>query len=202
MIVALGVSHAYGQRVVLDRIDFELQGGESVAVQGPSGVGKTTLLAILGGLVKPQAGQVTRTEQAAWVLQTNNALPRRTVLDNVALGLLADGVGRRQAEAHAISALSAVGLEDLLNEPARRLSGGELQRVSLARALAMTRALVIADEPTGQLDRSTAELVTDALVAGMSNGRAALIATHDPVVAARCSRVVHLSDGRLTESGR
>ena len=194
---ARDLTHAFGTRTVLAGVDLQIRMGEAVAIRGPSGSGKTTLVAILGGLLVPDAGRVVRQVDHMWVLQTTNALPSRTALDNVALGPLAEGLTRIESNRRAREAIDAVGLEERAHIGARRLSGGELQRVSVARALASNRGLVLADEPTGQLDAATAETVANALVGLVENERALVIATHDPMVASRCHHVFDLVDGTL-----
>jgi putative ABC transport system ATP-binding protein/lipoprotein-releasing system ATP-binding protein len=186
---------------VLDGADLVVDEGETVAILGPSGSGKSTLLSVLGGLVRPTAGGV-RVEGAAgglrdvsaWVLQTVNVLPERSVLDNVVLGGLTRGLTRASAVAEATVRLDAVGLGGRLDEPVRVLSGGEVQRVVIARALASGRPFILADEPTGQLDRATSDVVLDALFT-TAGGAAVVVVTHDPEVAARCGRVARIDDG-------
>ncbi len=194
---AQGLTHAFGTRTVLAGVNLQLRMGEAVAIRGPSGSGKTTLVAILGGLLVPDVGRVVRHVDHMWVLQTTNALPSRTALDNVALGPLAEGLSRNESNRRARAAIGAEGLEARAHLVARRLSCGELQRVSVARALASNRGLVLADEPTGQLDAATAETVADALVGLVKHERALVIATHDPIVASRCHHVLDLVDGTL-----
>lgn len=209
------VSHRYGQRAVLSDVSFEVAEGETVALMGPSGSGKTTLLSIIGALIEPSEGRVLldgedlcsksgamlRSQVFAWVFQTVNVLGRRSAIDNVSLGLVARGHPPQRAREHARHALSAVGLGPMAERSAASLSGGELQRVCVARALAASPRLVLADEPTGQLDRRTSDEVADALIGKRTAESAVLIATHDPDVASRCQRVVRLVDGRAVEEG-
>jgi putative ABC transport system ATP-binding protein/lipoprotein-releasing system ATP-binding protein len=196
----------YDSRTILAGVNLEVATGEAVAILGPSGVGKTTLLAMLGGMLRPRSGRVAVDDRLAprdwvgWVLQTVNVLPHRTALDNAALGAAADGVGFRAARRFAAELLGQVGLASVASVPARQLSGGELQRVVIARGLASDRPFLLADEPTGQLDRATTELVTDTLVAARDR-RGVVVATHDAAVAARCNRVYCLVDGRLADAG-
>lgn len=197
VIKATGVTHAYQDRVVLDGVDLVVARGDSIAVCGPSGSGKTTLLAVLGGLLSPDQGTVDRSGEIAWVLQTTNALPHRSAFDNVALGALVGGRDRNAIVRDVAAGLRAVGLWEHRNTAARQLSGGELQRVSIARALVSDRPVVIADEPTGQLDAATGALVTGALVSLGVAGRALVVATHDPAVADRCHQRLDLANGRL-----
>jgi len=212
-----GVSHRYGKGpLVLDGVDLTVDRGDTVAVMGPSGSGKTTLLSIMGLLTEPTAGSVSvgavpvprrgrsrgrlRSEVFAWVFQTVNVLGRRTALDNTALALVAGGIPRRSANRTATAALAAVGLADRADDVVVDLSGGELQRVCIARAVAARPRVLLADEPTGQLDHHTSLQVLDALWAGRSDDTAIVIATHDPMIADRCSRVVRLVDGHIVEN--
>ena len=209
------VSHRYGAALpwVLQDVDLEIADGSSVALMGPSGSGKTTLLSILGFLTTPAAGVVNidgepvsaggrsaaqlRSEYFSWVFQTANALLRRTAMENAALQLLARGVARRSAEHAAIEQLERLGMAELATRPCRLLSGGELQRVCIARALAAAPRWILADEPTGQLDHATTLGVVAALVDGRPAGTSVIIATHDPEVASRCDRTIRLVDGRI-----
>ena len=211
-LTAEGIGHAYrpGQWV-LSEVSLDVQAGESVALLGPSGSGKTTLLSILGLLQTPIHGRVLidgearsarqagrlRAELFAWVFQTVNTLRRRTALDNAAVGLLARGVGREESNRLAAEALAAVGLGEMGAVPVERLSGGELQRVCIARAVAARPRFLLADEPTGQLDRSTSDRVLEALWAARLPETALVIATHDLDAASRCDRVVQLVDGHV-----
>lgn len=210
-----GVRHRYPGREtdVLAGISLTIEPGESVALMGPSGSGKTTLLAILGLLTRPGAGQVLidgepvsqrdtsrlRSTAYGWVFQGANVLPRRTALDNAALGCLARGTSRTAAEGAALAALTAVGIGDLALKPANTLSGGELQRVCIARAIAARPRFILADEPTGQLDSGTTAGVIRALVENRPAGTAVIIATHDAEVAGHCQRLVRLRDGQVVE---
>ncbi len=213
------VAHRYAEAMpwVVRAIDLEIADGESVALMGPSGSGKTTLLSILGLLTHPAEGEVLldgapvtagrgaselRSTQFSWVFQTANALLRRSALENAALQLLARGSQRAPAEATALSELERVGVGHLAARPARLLSGGELQRVCIARALAAAPRFILADEPTGQLDHATTLEVGSALIENRPNGTAVIIATHDPEVAARCGRIIRLSDGSIVSEAR
>jgi ABC-type lipoprotein export system ATPase subunit len=204
-LVADGVVVRYPRstRAVLAGADLAVDEGETVAILGPSGSGKSTLLSVLGGLVRPTDGSVRveggdggLRDVSAWVLQTVNVLPERSVLDNVAVGGLTRGLTRASARADAARRLDGVGLGGRLAEPVRVLSGGEVQRVVIARALASGRPFILADEPTGQLDRATSDVVLDALFT-TAGGAAVVVVTHDPDVAARCDRVARIHDGMV-----
>lgn len=201
----LGFAYPHRPPVLAD-VTFEVPGGSSLAIVGPSGTGKTTLLALLGGLLLPSSGGAAVVLDdgerravgplASWVLQTVNVLPDRTVADNVALGAYSSGVGRRAALALVEPALAEVGLAGYARRPVRTLSGGEVQRVVIARALVSDRPVVLADEPTGQLDPRTTTDVASALLAA-GRDRIVVIVTHDPAVAALCSHVLRLDSGHL-----
>ena len=215
------VRHRYGdaQPWVLQGVDLEIADGSSVALMGPSGSGKTTLLSVLGLLTQPTEGEVAidgeraaaegrsagqiRAEQFSWVFQTANALLRRTAVENASLQLLTRGVSRRSAERAAMEELERVGVGALASRRCRLLSGGELQRVCIARALAAAPRWILADEPTGQLDHATTLDVIQALIDGRPVGTAVIIATHDAEVAARCGRTLRLLDGAIqSDTGR
>lgn len=197
-------------RDVLDGASFVIKRGHSAAILGPSGSGKSTLLSVLGGLVRPDGGTVRvdlGTEGAegatvalrdvtAWVLQTMNVLPERSALDNVVVAALTQHGDRHRAREEAERRLESVGLADRAHDAARVLSGGELQRVVIARALASGRPFVLADEPTGQLDHSTSAIVLEALLRS-SGDAGVVIVTHDSEVAARCEVTFRIEDGRV-----
>lgn len=190
---------------VLDDVSLEVGRGESVALMGPSGRGKSTLLSVAGLLLKPQRGTVLidgrpRTvsdapallgSTIAWVLQTVSLLPRRTVLDNVALPLLAKGAERAGAYVKGAAKLADVGLEGYGDRQARTLSGGEAQRVGVARALVTNPSILLADEPTANLDQRTARIVGDALFRS-AQGTSLLVTTHDEEIAQLADRIVYL----------
>lgn len=193
---------------VLVDVSLQVDLGEVVAVMGPSGSGKTTLLTIAGLLLQPTAGEVSiagsahastskmRSTLVSWILQTTNALPRRSLRDNVALAGLARGWSRQRALGRADQMLEDVGLGRHGSAQARVLSGGELQRLAVARGLVGSPVVLLADEPTANLDRTLADSVVDSLLRA-STETAVLIATHDPKVAERADRVFQLESGRL-----
>jgi len=214
-----GVHQAYqraDERVeVLRGADLEVRAGELVAVIGRSGSGKSTLLHVAGGLVTPDAGEVAvggrplsslgATERAAmrrreigFVFQFFHLLPHLTVRDNVALPLLLDGCRASDARRRADGLLEAVDLVPRADHLPSELSGGQLQRSAIARALVTEPAVVLADEPTGNLDATTAAEVLDLLVAQVRDRGAALVlVTHDRAAAERADRVLQLADGLL-----
>ena len=200
-IVVNQISKSFSGRRVLSGISLLIRRGESVAIMGPSGAGKTTLLSIVGGLLVPDSGFVEMASPdgepptVAWIFQTHNVLMRRSAVENVALGLLARGFGRSEALELAADSLAAVGLHQHVRTSARHLSGGELQRVCVARALALKPTVMIADEPTMQLDTASSDAVARNLIKDREGGTSVLIATHDNRLAQACDRVVMIRDG-------
>jgi putative ABC transport system ATP-binding protein len=197
----------------LDGVTFQVQASEFVALMGPSGSGKSTLLHLLGCLDTPTSGRyhlagqdvsrLTNTQRAhvrnrsiGFIFQQFNLLPRMSALDNVLMPLLYRG---RTADARkrAAAALAAVGLQDRAHHRPAELSGGQQQRVAIARALVTEPAVLLADEPTGNLDSRTGAEILDLLLALAHDGRTILLVTHDPQVAAQAGRVLHMYDGRL-----
>jgi putative ABC transport system ATP-binding protein len=216
---AVGVRKVYqaGNVAVtaLDGLDLTVRAGELVAVMGPSGSGKTTLLNCLSGLDDVDAGQVwvdgvdlfamsdaARTEHRArtmgFVFQAFNLIPVFTAVENTELPLLLVGVPQREARERAAEMLGRVGLAHRLSHRPAELSGGEQQRVTIARALVGRPVIVWADEPTGNLDSSMAESVMDLLCElNRSDGQTIVLVTHDPTVGARAERMVTMRDGRI-----
>jgi predicted ABC-type transport system involved in lysophospholipase L1 biosynthesis ATPase subunit len=214
-----GIHHAYdvGPRrlPVLRGVDVALGAGEIVAVVGRSGSGKSTLLHLAGGLATPNEGEVcldgvslssmsardraiARRRRIGFVFQAFHLLPALDVTENVAMPLLLNGESRQRARSRALPLLEAVGLGDRTTHLPSELSGGELQRAAIARALAADPALVLADEPTGNLDSTTAADVMDLLVTRVRDaGLAMLLVTHDPTIAAQADRVLTMIDGVL-----
>ena len=201
---------------VLHGIDFALAEGEFAALIGPSGSGKSTLLNIIGLLERPTGGRLSiagrdtatlseaeitalRGRSIGFVFQFHHLLPAFSALENVTLpAIIARGVSDDEAEATALQLLDAVGLKAHALKKPFDLSGGQQQRVAIARALALKPRLILADEPTGNLDTHTADDIFALLRAfNRDTGCACLIVTHDPRLAARCDRVVQLVDGRI-----
>jgi putative ABC transport system ATP-binding protein len=202
----------------LESVDLEVAAGELVAVMGPSGSGKSTLLGLAGGLDRPTSGAVTvegtdhatlvpaelaalRRRSVGYVFQSFNLLPALTAAENVALPLELDGTRPRAARTAALSALEAAGAAEVADRFPDDLSGGEQQRVAIARGLVGDRRLLLADEPTGALDSVTGDAVLRLLRARCDAGAAAVLVTHEPRYAAWADRVVHLRDGRVVETG-
>ncbi|MGH9210347.1 MAG: ABC transporter ATP-binding protein [Acidimicrobiales bacterium] len=196
----------------LDRICLDVAAGEMVAVMGPSGSGKSTLLHLAGALDQPTHGAVRvsgfdlgrlrdrelsalRAHRIGFVFQQFHLLGGRSALDNVAAGLVYQGVAGADRRRRAVEALDGVGLADRLDHRPSQLSGGEQQRVAIARAIVCGPALVLADEPTGNLDSATGTGILDVLRALHAAGSTIVIITHDAEVAASAPRVVTLRDG-------
>jgi putative ABC transport system ATP-binding protein len=208
------------ERVVLDHLNLTFNRGEFVVLFGHSGSGKSTLLNLISGIDRPTAGHVViqgtpitrlgerdrtlfRRDHIGFVFQFFNLIPTLTVLENVTLPRELAGYDRREIEDTAMSLLDRVGLADRRDTYPDNLSGGEQQRVAIARALVHDPMLVLADEPTGNLDDATGERVLALLLElTRDTGRTLIMATHNPAIAPRADRVLEVHDGRLVERGR
>ncbi len=177
-------------------VDLHLAAGRVTALTGPSGTGKSTLLSILAGTTAPAEGMVTRegVTGIASIAQSPHGTPGRTVLDHITLPYLAAGIPRAQAEERARPIAALFGIEHLLAAPYRQLSGGEAQRLMLARATAQEGDLVLADEPTANLDTYNARSVIDVLGGLAAGGAVVVVATHDPLARGACTDVVDLAE--------
>ncbi len=210
-----------GEKIqVLQGLNLDVDKGDFVAFMGPSGSGKTTLLNLLGGLDVPSAGSVTvagdeithmsarkltewRARHVGFIFQMYNLIPVLTAYQNVELPLLLTNLSKSERRKHVEAALSIVGLADRMQHYPRQLSGGQEQRVSIARAIVSDPTFLLCDEPTGDLDRRSADEIM-ALVEELVNkyGKTVLMVTHDPVVAARAHTTLHLEKGVLVEGSK
>ncbi|GAA4395987.1 ABC transporter ATP-binding protein [Ornithinibacter aureus] len=214
-VACTGLVVRFGATTALDGVDLVVRPGELVAVTGHSGAGKSTLLSVVAGIVTPDAGEVLVDGRrvggvvaagvaeavaagVALIPQGNGLAAMLTARENVLVPLLARGVAAAHAPARADAALDAVGLGEVFSHLVEELSGGQQQRVAVARALALDCRVLLADEPTSELDHTNREVVLRLLRARASQGAAVVMATHDPEAAAAADRVVHLDDGVLT----
>ena len=209
------VTHIYpgADGPVIADVNIALAAGQMVGLVGPSGSGKSTLLSLVGLLMKPSSGDilvgghsawgskghasVLRRDWFAWVLQNSACLEARSAVDNVATALIVKGLRRDDARRISRAALEVVGLAARCDSRASQLSGGELQRVTIARALVSGSPFILADEPTGQLDEANSSVMAEVLEACASEGRGVVLATHDPTMSARCSAVYHIANSRV-----
>ena len=224
LVSAKNLSKVYGSGAVavtaLDNVSLEINPGEFVAVMGPSGCGKSTLLHLLGGLDKPTKGEVTidgktlsglkdnqltelRRRRIGFVFQFFNLIPVLDAVENAALPTTLDGVPQSEAKKKATEWLTKVGLSGRMHHRPDQLSGGEQQRVAVARALTTDPALILADEPTGNLDTRSSDEIA-ALLRQVANewGRAVVVVTHDPRIAAHTDRIIFLKDGQIVDENR
>lgn len=222
LIQCRGVTKQYkkGETLVtpLEALDLDIPRGDFLAMMGPSGSGKTTLLNLLSGIDQPTAGSIemdgvpvhalSRRELAAWrarhvgyIFQLYHLVPVLTAFENVELPLLLDTLGRRERQEKVEAALALVGLSDRMHHFPRELSGGQEQRVAIARALVADPPLLVADEPTGDLDRTAADAVLGLLqILASDQGKTIVMVTHDPKAAHAAARTLHLEKGRLMEA--
>ena len=212
-----GVGKVYeGEQPVvgLEDVDLDIFPGDFLAVMGPSGSGKSTLMNILGCLdvptsgtyeikgmpvtrLSPEALAEMRNREIGFIFQVFHLLPRYTALRNVELPLLYAGVGREERTRRALEALRAVGVEDRKSHLSNQLSGGQKQKVAIARALVNRPSLLLADEPTGNLDSKSGEELLAILTRLNASGATIVLVTHDPAIARNARRIVHIIDGRL-----
>ncbi len=218
MLELSGVTKEYrvgGQSVrALDGIDLRIETGEFTSIIGPSGSGKSTLLHLLGALDTPDTGSIRfqdneigaldderqsefRRHRVGFVFQFFNLLPTMSAWENVAIPKLLDGTGLRKAKPRALELLDRVGLRDRAEHRPAELSGGQMQRVAVARALIMDPPLILADEPTGNLDSKTGAAILELLGELAGSGNSVVMVTHDMGAVAYCDRVVTLRDGRI-----
>jgi len=209
-----------GEEVIqtLEDVDIDIHGGSFVALMGPSGSGKTTLLNLLAGIDRPTAGTITiggrdigtlsRNALAAWrsanvgyIFQLYNLVPVLTAYENVEMPLLLHALSAKERHQRVTEALELVGLADRYSHYPRQLSGGQEQRVAIARAIVTRPTLILADEPTGDLDRTSAIQVMDLLVRlNKERNQTIVMVTHDPSTAARAGRTVHLEKGKIIDA--
>lgn len=220
-ITGLTKTYIMGQTKVraLRGIDLEIQRNEYVALMGPSGSGKSTLMNLLGCLDTPTSGQYLlddrdvsimedaelakiRNEKIGFVFQTFNLLPRQTTLENVALPLVYAGRSKKQRQERAAAVLDSVGLGDRLDHRPNELSGGQRQRVAIARALVNDPAIILADEPTGNLDTKTSIEIMEILEDIHNRGNTIVLVTHEPDIAEHAHRIVRLRDGEVEQDER
>ena len=216
------LTKSYGQHTVLRDISLDIYPGESVAVMGPSGSGKTTLLHALSGIIRIDSGTIQvlgggpeipggrvelgalsekqrtslRANSFGFIFQQGLLIPELTAEENVSLAAMISGVSREQARGASANLLARLGLGDMCEKRIGELSGGQAQRVAIARSQITGAPITFADEPTGALDSVTAQEVMDLLLTLVpQQGKTLVIVTHDPQVAAQCSRTIHLHDG-------
>jgi len=218
MIQISGVSKIYKigdvETVALDNVSFEIKAGEFVAVMGPSGSGKSTLMHILGALDRPTSGKYIldgeevenlgddelaeiRNKKIGFIFQSFNLLPRTSAVKNVTIPMMYAGVDRDKRFETAVKYLKMVGLEDRMEHTPAQLSGGQQQRVAIARSLVMDPAIILADEPTGNIASVQAEEIMAIFRKLNDEGRTIIMITHEADIAEHAKRIIHIRDGRI-----
>lgn len=209
MIEVRGVDYSVGTQPLLSEVDLTFEPGRLTAVSGPSGSGKTTLLSVVGGLLPPTSGVVHLDGSPTWqgsgdplpemsfVLQVYGLVPILSARENVSVALRARGVAPTAADDAAETMLDRLRIGDLSSRQVEELSGGQLQRVACARALVVAAPVLLADEPTSELDRSTRDVVMDLLRERAEAGAIVVVATHDPEIAERCDEHHRMDEGRV-----
>jgi len=204
---------------VLKGIDLDIERGDYIAIMGPSGSGKSTLMNLLGCLDTPTSGSYIlngrdvskmsddelaeiRNNEIGFVFQTFNLLPRTTALENVALPMIYAGISKKERTQRAEEVLEDVGLADRMDHKPNQLSGGQRQRVAVGRALVNKPSIILADEPTGNLDSKTSEEIMDLLNEIHRNGNTVIVVTHEEDIAAKAHRVIRLIDGMVDSDTR
>jgi putative ABC transport system ATP-binding protein len=218
LVEAVDVSKRFGPTTALDGLSLGIGGGEVVAILGPSGSGKSTLLLCLAGVLLPDRGDIRyrgrslgsvsdavrtrlRREEFGFVFQFGQLVPELTAVDNVSLPLRLAGLRRRDAVTRALESLGALGVDTVAGKRAGEMSGGQSQRVAVARALVTRPRVIFADEPTGSLDSNNGDLVMELLVStARLQGSSVVLVTHEPRVAAYADREVVVRDGRLAHA--
>jgi putative ABC transport system ATP-binding protein len=211
-LVGRNLSYHVGDQIIIDGVDVTASAGRLLAVRGPSGAGKSTLLGLLGGLLRPETGSVeldgepmrpgdtTARRRIGFVLQGYGLVGALTGRESVAITLQCAGVPRAEVRERTARVLDQVGLADVADHLTDELSGGQQQRVAVARALATAPDVLLADEPTAELDAENRERIVGLLVAHARAGAIVVIASHDPDVVARCDEVLELDAGRVVTS--
>jgi len=205
-----------GRKIIaVDNVSFSINTGECVAIMGPSGSGKTTLLSLIGALSKPDQGEILfdgiditkltedqradiRRDKIGFIFQLFNLIPTLTAVENVEIPMIAKKINKKRRREKALQLLKLVGLEERANHLPDQLSGGEMQRVAIARALANDPLIILADEPTGNLDSKTGVMIIELLISLVKERNGILIvATHDPLISGKLEHIIRLRDGKL-----